>query len=281
MRLGLALPRTPALALPDALRRVARHAEAAGFDSLWAGDRLLSPLDSPAQEALLDPIGALHVAAASTTSVGLCAVLVAPWHPAMILGRALATLDLASEGRLTAALTTGCSVDEYDAAGASVGGRASRVEEALDVLDATWRSNVVAYEGDHVRIPPSFVEPKPAQRPRPPILLAGTTPDALDRVSRRGDGWLAAYPAVDVAKGWATVRDLAFDHGREPAQLQLVVHLDLGGPAVASGAFLDDGVGVALEAGADELVVAFPAGGGDGGDPLRSLDALVGRVRRY
>ena len=107
MRLGLALPRTPAFALPDPVRRVAAHAESIGFDSLWADDRLLSPLDGPANEAFLDPIGVLHMAAASTTTVALAAALVAPWHSAIVLGRSLTTLDLASGGRLTVALTTG------------------------------------------------------------------------------------------------------------------------------------------------------------------------------
>jgi probable F420-dependent oxidoreductase len=286
MRLGLGMPRTPAFALPDALGRVAGHAEAAGFDSLWADDRLLSPISAGAGEAFLDPVGALHIAAASTTKVGLAAALVAPWHPALLLGRALTTLDLASEGRLTVALTTGCSVDEYDAAGIPLAGRTTRLDETLDVLDAAWRSAIVAYEGDRVRISPSLIEPKPLQRPRPPIFLGGTTVDALDRVGRRGDGWLATFPAVDVVAGWATVQEVATEHGRDARQLTLVVHLDLGGamgdsPRGAYDARVALGVEAAIEAGADELVVGFPGGSGREDDRLGCLDALVERVRRY
>jgi probable F420-dependent oxidoreductase len=276
MRLGLGLPRTPGLARPDAVRRVAVHAEAVGFDSLWADDRLLSSIEHAERTAFLDPIGALHVAAASTTTLALGAAIVAPWHPAVVLGRALTTLDLASEGRLTVALTTGCSLDEYDAAGIPVAGRTGRLDETLDVLDAAWRGSVVAYEGDRVRIAPSSIEPKPAQHPRPPILLGGTRPDALDRVARRGDGWLAAFPSVDVGSGWETVRALAADHGRDPDGLELVVHLDLGGISRgrADGAMLARGVQSAIEAGAHELVVGFPGGRGDA-DGVARIDSVV------
>src|SRR2546423_15564066 len=81
--------------------------------------------------------------------------------------------------------------DEYTAVGVPWAGRGARLEETLDVLEHIWSAELVSYTGSLVTIVPTTVEPKPVQRPRPPILLAGFTPRALDRVARRADGGLA------------------------------------------------------------------------------------------
>ena len=119
----------------------------------------------------LDPIAVLSATAAVTTRARLGAgVVVVPGEPAAALARSLTTVDVLSDGRLTVALTSGPRAPE------------SCVEEALDFLDTWWRDG-----------PP----PPPAQRPRPPVLLTGRTPDALDRVARRADGWSPVGLPVD------------------------------------------------------------------------------------
>jgi alkanesulfonate monooxygenase SsuD/methylene tetrahydromethanopterin reductase-like flavin-dependent oxidoreductase (luciferase family) len=70
--------------------------------------------------------------------------------------------------------------------------------------------------------------PKPVQRPRPPVLLAAYTPEGLDRVARRADGWNpAGLPVEMLAPMWASVRDLAAGHGRDPDALELVVRANI------------------------------------------------------
>jgi probable F420-dependent oxidoreductase len=237
MEHGLALPQVGALADAAAARAVAMAADAAGWSSLWVLDRLLAPLAPrvpypaspdgvlpPEQHVSLDPLGVLTLAAAVTERIRVgTSVLVAPWYPPVLLARSLTTLDHISGGRLDVGLGLGWSSDEYDAVGVSQRGLAGHAEEVLDVLDAVWTQPVVEHDGPRFRIAPSTIEPKPIQRPRPPVLLAAYTPAGLERVARRADGWMpAGLPVAAIAPMWATVRDLAAGHGRDPDQLRLV-----------------------------------------------------------
>jgi probable F420-dependent oxidoreductase len=241
-RIGLALPQVGALADPAAIVTVATAAEAAGYSSLWALDRLLAPVHPrtpypatpdgllPAEQyTVLDPIGALTLAATVTERIRVgTSVLVAPWYAPVVLARTLTTLDHISAGRLTVGLGLGWSVDEYEAVGVTQRRLAGHSEEILDVLDATWTKSVVAHRGERYHIAPSTVLPKPVQKPRPPLLLAAYTPAGLDRVARRADGWIpAGLPVEAVAPMFAAVREMAATHGRSPDALELVVRANI------------------------------------------------------
>ena len=242
MKFGLGLPHLGPLADPDAIRTVAVAAEQAGLSSLWAMDRLLSPIAPrtmgypgsvdgrlpAAQDIVLDPIVALTVAATVTDRIGLGTdVLVAPWYPPVLLARTLAALDQVSRGRLVAGLGLGWSVDEFDAVGAPMAGRGQRLEEILDVIWAVWSDPIVDIATSHERIAPSAMGLKPAQPSGPPILLAATSGAGLDRIADRADGWLPfGIPLDEVAAGWTRIRQRATEQGRDPHRLQLVVRAD-------------------------------------------------------
>ncbi|HKE73355.1 MAG TPA: LLM class flavin-dependent oxidoreductase [Acidimicrobiales bacterium] len=208
MRLGVSLAQVGRLADPASVRSAAVAADQVGYSSLWVLDPAgLSPACGPA----LDPLTVLTYAAAVTSRVRLgTSVLVAPWYRPALLARSLSSLDVLSDGRLTVGLGLGWSLDGYGAAGVPQRELGRRLDEALDVLGAAWAG------GD--------VGPRPAQRPRPPVLLAGYTPDALDRVARRADGWNpGGVPVAELGPMWTTVRALAAGHGRDPDDLALVV----------------------------------------------------------
>lgn len=242
MRIGLGLPQLGPFADPQATCTVARAAEKAGFASLWAMDRLLSPVAPRTmrypgsadgalpkeQQIVLDPLVALTVAAAVTERISVGTdVLVAPWYPPVLLARSLATLDQASAGRLVVGLGLGWSVDEFDAVGAPMRQRGARLDEILDVMETLWNAEATEMETSHERIAASVVGLKPVQRPHPPILLAASTPAGLERVARRADGWLPfGLPLDGIRSMWASVRQAAERHGRDPEQLQLVLRGD-------------------------------------------------------
>lgn len=220
----------------------AKAAERAGYSSLWVLDRLPAAIEPrndygnipgvplPAeQRRVLDPLAVLAASAAVTQSVRLgVSVLVAPWYPPALLARMLTSIDVLSDGRLSVGLGIGWSIDEYEAAGVEQRQLARKLETMLDVLDAHWADGPIAYEGETLRIAPSYNELRPVQRPRPPLLLAGYTSAALDRVARRGDGWNpAGIPPDAVALMWAQVRDLAAGYGRDPDRLRLVVRANI------------------------------------------------------
>ncbi|MFC5663717.1 TIGR03619 family F420-dependent LLM class oxidoreductase [Kitasatospora misakiensis] len=239
MRIGFAVPQFGPFADPHSSARTCAALEELGCHSLWVADRLLSPVVPPEgypgggqmsgrYGIHLDPLLALGAAAAATERVRLgSSTLNALWQPPLVLARALTTLDLISRGRLDVGIGLGWMREEYQAAGVPWQGRGERLEETLDVLDAVWRADPVVHTGKLWTIAESTVHPKPFQGPRPPILLGGFAPPALERVGRRADGWLAASMPLALLDGlWAVVAAAAEQAGRDAAGLRRVFRVN-------------------------------------------------------
>ena len=241
MKIGLGLPQLGHFANVEALVDVAVTAEAAGFDSLWAIDRLLAPVDPltpypastdgalpPEQRCVLDPFVALATAAAHTSRIALgTSVLIAPLHPPVMLARSAASLDRLSRGRFTLGLGIGWSADEYAAVGVPQRGVGARLDEVLDVLDAAWGQETVAVTTSHEHVAASWIDLKPIGG-RVPLVLAAYTPAGLDRIARRADGWTPAGIPVEAAVPmFAGIRQAAESYGRDPSQLRLVVRANV------------------------------------------------------
>lgn len=227
--LGLGLPQMKQYDIGRDVATVARAAEEAGYASLWVFERVLFP--EPATQGLYgvpglpwpdqyrsvaDPLVTLALAAAATDRARLgTSVLVAPLHVPFQLARSLASLDVASGGRVVAGLGTGWSLDEYAAASvAPFERRGAVLDELLDVCAAVWGPDPVSYEGELTTIAPSEVGPKPA---RPiPVYLPANSPRAHRRLVDRADGWMpVAAGAAQLAEQWQRVQDMAAERGRE------------------------------------------------------------------
>jgi probable F420-dependent oxidoreductase len=299
-RIGLSLAQLGPFADLASIEAMATGAEARGYHSLWVIDRLLDPVAPrssypgtadgaipPEQRIVLDPLMTLAAAASMTTDIRLgTSVLVAPWYRPVLLARSLATLDVLSRGRLDIGLGLGWSADEYAAAGVPQRRLADRQEELLDVLDTVWASDVVELHTDHVELAPSRIRPTPVQRPRPPILLAAYTPQGLERVGRRADGWTPAGLPIDVtAAMWSVVTAAAVDAGRDPGELSLVVRanarhtarpIDHDRPAYhGSVEQIAADVRAAFEIGATEVLVDLQGSTSTVSEHLDLADAIV------
>jgi len=217
---------------------VARRAEEIGYDSLWVGDRLLTP-ESPQDlypvggtpevpyppefTAALDPIVTLTAAAAVTSRVRLSfSTLIPTWHNALLLARSLTSLDAVSDGRLELGLGTSWMRDEYEAAGVPWTERGARLDEMLDVFEQLWTRSEVEHRGRFWEIPPSRVDLRPAQAGGPPVLLGGFTPAAMARVGTRGVGWIAIAGSPEEFEDqlWQMARAAAAGAGRDPEDLR-------------------------------------------------------------
>jgi len=159
--------------------------------------------------------------AAQTERVRLgTSVLVAPFYSPVVLGKQLATLDVISRGRLTVGLGIGWSRDEYDAAGTPWEQRGARIDEFIECLDALWTQDEVKFKGAFYFVPTSRVEPKPVQKPRPPLLIGGYSEAAFRRAGRLGDGYTGGNMAPEkLAQTIARVREHAERAGRDPMSL--------------------------------------------------------------
>jgi probable F420-dependent oxidoreductase len=243
MRLGFNIPNLGPVASAENVAKVAQRAEALGYDTVWVTERLLWPInpqtpyagssDGSLPEAYkiqLDPLGALTYAAAHTRRIGLgTSVLDMPYYNPVMLARNLTTLDVFSGGRLRVGLGQGWSQDEFDATGASMKTRAGRADEFLQVLHAIWKTDPAEFNGKHFRLPKSIIQPKPVQKPHPPIYLAAFSSPALKRIATLGDGWNpVAIPADGMKQMWEGVKAMAKEAGRDPNELEMVVRANLG-----------------------------------------------------
>jgi probable F420-dependent oxidoreductase len=245
-------------ASPDALVRAAQLAEHLGYDSVWANERLLYPVSprspypgSPdgALPALFQrtftPLETLSYVAAQTSRVALgTGVVNMPLHNPVMLARQLATLDVLSGGRVRVGLGQAWSVDELEASGAVVAERGPRADEFLEVLKRVWTTDPAEVRGQYFTLPKSILQPKPVQRPHPPIYLGAYAPKALERVGRTADGWLpAGVPLTALGPMMAQIRETARSAGRDPSALQLITFAFVGVLPASPGEGRPDFVG--------------------------------------
>lgn len=228
MKIGFGAPVSGSWATPANHVRFARLAEECGYASLWTFQRLLVGADQqlpPVYQSVLDPLVSLSFLAAHTSRVRLgVAVLNLPFVAPAYLAKQAATLDLLSGGRLDLGLGVGWSDVEFAATGAATGRRGARTEEYLSVLRSLWSDEVTEFAGEFYQVPASRAEPKPAQRPGPPIILGGGVPAALARAGRLADGWVSASGAdpLTIGSSIVTVRDAAEQAGRNPDDVRII-----------------------------------------------------------
>jgi probable F420-dependent oxidoreductase len=229
LRLGFGLPVSGSWARPANLVRIATRAEELGYESLWTFQRLLHPAEGnwgPMYRAVQDPIVTLaHVAAVTDQARLGIAVVNAPFYSPIVLAKQLSTLDELSGGRLDAGLGLGWAEEEFVAAGADQARRGARTEEFIACLKAIWTEEVVSFDGEFYRMPPSRVDPKPVQRPHPPLLLGGTAERALRRVGRVADGWISSsrHDLRTLGADLELMRSAAREAGRDPDRLRFVI----------------------------------------------------------
>lgn len=231
MLLGFAVPVSGSWATPANCARVARAAEELGYSSLWTFQRLLSPLDGndprldPQYRSVSDPLATLAYLAGLTSTVRLgVAVVNMPYYAPLVLAKLLTEVDRLSGGRLDAGLGIGWLPEELAAVGVGAARRGARAEEYLRCLRTIWTEAVVEHRGDFYTVPRCRVDPKPVQRPHPPVLLGGTADAALRRAGRAADGWISSSRAdlTRIDETIAVVREAAMQAGRDPGELRFV-----------------------------------------------------------
>jgi len=180
----------------------ARKAEDLGYDSLSVNDHIVFRTD------WLDAISSLSAIAAVTNKIkiGTSILNVVVRNP-VICAKALSSIDIISEGRLFAGLGPGSSKGDYDACGVPFEDRWKRFSEALEVIHALWNekdepdSQSLDYEGKYYKLKGASIQPKPYQKPHPPIMIASWgSEQGLRRVAKYGDGWMASAYNITPAK---------------------------------------------------------------------------------
>jgi probable F420-dependent oxidoreductase len=242
MKIGFSLPNIGPISTPDAISKVAQRAEALGYHSLWTVERLLYPVapqtpypgkpDGSLPEPykhVLDPLATLVFAAAQTKKITLgTSILDIPYYNPVMLARRLTTIDVLSIGRMRVGFGLGWSKDEMDATGADMTKRGAMANEFLQVLKAIWTTNPAEFNGNFYSLPKSIIDPKPVQRPHPPIYMAAYAPAALKRIAILADGWNpVGLPIPAMAQMFAGIQQMAKEAGRNPSELTMIVRANL------------------------------------------------------
>ena len=195
MRYGIVTANLGDYADPRVTVRLARAAEAAGWEAFFVWDHLGFVRGVPSG----DPYVILSAVAASTTrlKLGLALTPLARRRP-QIVANALASLDLLSAGRVIFGAGLGGVPEEFTAFGdpGDAKQRAAMLDEGLAILDGFWSGETVTHHGPHYVVEGVSLEPLPLQRPRIPIWIGGERAPALRRAAR-WDGWLAPATSHD------------------------------------------------------------------------------------
>ena len=252
---------------PQQIIDVTLAAEALGFDSVWLGEHVVTPVQSESEFPyagendndshdnfhaglpFYDPYAVLSHLAALTRTIRLAvSISIVPLHDPFHLARSATTLDLFSGGRFIFGMGGGWLKEEFDILGRDWTTRGKRFDETLDVLVRLFNDEVTEYRGETLQVPPVGMVPKPATRPHPPFVFGGHAKAALRRAAQRGNGWLASeLSPAECAQAVATLKELRADAGREQLPFEVSCHV-LGEPDRAL-------VEAYAAAGVDRLVV--------------------------
>ena len=216
--------------------RVARLAEAAGFDSIIAIDHVLYPdnytstypyattgrLPMGRSSAFPDPLIWIAYAAAVTTRLRfLTGVVILPQRDPRVLAKQVATLDSMSGGRFELGIGVGWLKEEFAAMGVPFEGRGKRADEYIAVMRALWAGDGASFTGEFVNFQEMSCNPKPAGHV--PIVVGGHSVAAAKRAGRLGDGFFPSIGATgDTRPLLDGARRAAAEAGRDPGAIEMM-----------------------------------------------------------
>jgi probable F420-dependent oxidoreductase len=172
---------------------IARKADELGYDAINIPEHIVMPDSLAAAMGTYFPHALTAMAfiagATSTIRVNSC-VIVLPYHNPVVLAKAVSTLDVMSGGRVMLTFGVGHAEDEFEALGIPFHHRGRIADEYVEALGVLWTEDAPSYRGQFVKFENVKFDPKPIQRPTPPIWFGGNSAAALRRVARYGTGWM-------------------------------------------------------------------------------------------
>ena len=234
MSVGIIVP-LPAYTLNPAF--IAKKAEDLGFESIWYHEHPILPVTSaspfPATGGEIpwtyghfsEPYISLAMAAAVTSKIKLATgITLVPERNPLILAKEISVLDLHSQGRFIFGVGAGWNREETTMMGGDFDHRWTQTREAVEALKELWTKDEAEYHGQYYDFPPVYCNPKPVQKPHPPVLLGGNAKNVLQRVARWGDGWLPNRATPDqIEESKKILEVLEAERGREPGSLTISV----------------------------------------------------------
>ncbi|HKV54636.1 MAG TPA: LLM class F420-dependent oxidoreductase [Candidatus Binataceae bacterium] len=274
---------------PDKIADNIRKAEAAGFESAWIGEHLIMPVKfqskypyspdgrfpAPLDVPFHDPMMTLTYAAAVTSTIRLATgIFVVPIRNPVTTAKSVVSLDVLSNGRVIFGIGIGWFAEEFEAAGvgAHFKDRALRTREYIEIMKALWTQDDPVYEGKTFSVKGVRFNPKPVQKPHPPIVVGGTSDLALKRTVRYGDGWYGIARSMDEARSSiGRLRELEREASRS-RPVEITLSLRTGHPLTA------DEVRQLADLGVARTLAGLPLRALDEGEIARFRDEIMAKV---
>jgi len=223
---------------PGFIKDAVQLAEAKGMHGIWVPEHVLFFPDYASTypysdsgrmpgdpEGLLDPFTALTFIAAHTQRVrlgtGICLV---PQRQPVYTAKMVADVDYLSGGRVDFGVGIGWLKEEFQNLGMDFASRGARTEEYLLAMKALWSEGISEFKGQTLNLEPCHFNPKPVQRPHPPIIFGGESDAAMRRVARLGDGWYGYdLTPEDLGRRLNSLDAGLASTGRDRSQIQVIV----------------------------------------------------------
>ena len=236
MRFGFYLPTRGPLATRPQIKSMLTTAEAAGFNSVMVADHIILPtkIDSAypytvrgnflSQGECMEQLTLMAFVAGVTEKLRIVSsVMIAPHRNPILTAKSLATTDVLSEGRVTVGIGVGWMAEEFAALDApDFKARGKSTDEFVEIWKKLWTGVPVSHQGVHYRFDEVICEPRPIQRPHPPIWIGGHSGPALRRVAKLGDGWhpvgataASPLPPSEMREKLSRLRELTEAEGRD------------------------------------------------------------------
>ncbi len=255
----------------EEIRAVWRIADEAGFDHCWTFDHFAGIVTDPV-EGTLEGWTLLGAMAEATSRVRIgCMVTGNTYRHPAVLAKMAVTVDQLSGGRLEFGIGAGWAENEHRMLGiefGTVGQRIDRLEEACRLIKRLWTDDRADFEGRYYTLVDAIANPKPVQKPHPPVWIGGSGErKTLRVVAEHADVWNAPSAAVDVGRLSAVLDRHCDDVGRDPKEIRRSVQFRV-----------EEGVGTALEQaqayvdlGVTDLVFYVRTGGAREAEELAAL----------
>lgn len=231
MRFGVHLPHFGRLGTPENIRRMVEAAEAFGFEDVWVSDHIVatSALVGTFGASFYEALTVLTYAAAITRTVGLgTSMIIAPYRDPLVTAKTIATLDQLSHGRVIFGVASGWLEPEFSALGQNFAERGPQTDEYLRIYIEAWTKDEPEFRGRYRTFSQMQFEPKPLQKPYPPLWIGALTPRGIRRAVEFGDGWQPVGTSVAATKaGIDTLHRIADRRGRTLGQFTISVRLPM------------------------------------------------------
>jgi len=214
------------------VKEYAQFCEKAGFDSVWCYDHFFPYDGTKPTQNFFECFTTLTALSMVTRRIRLGSLVACNnfRHPALV-AKMSSQIDVLSNGRLDLGIGAGWFREEFDAYGYEFGDtndRLGRLEEGLEIIKRMWLEHSPSFEGKYYRIKNAVNEPKPIQKPHPPIWMGGSLTRILRLTARYADGWNLGFYQSNTPEGFtkknSTLNALCQNYGRNPAEIRRSWH---------------------------------------------------------